>query len=216
MTLDGKIALGNTISKWITHEAARRMAHHLRDQVDAVLVGIQTILVDDPRLTTRLAGKAGRDPHRIILDSRLRISLNARVISEPSSGTTFIATTEKALPEKIRVLEDKGVVVLVLPDQDGRVSFKDLMIALGRRGITSLMIEGGAEVNASALRAKVVDKIIWFVAPHLMGGKESISVLGGSAPESLKDMVSINDIRFRKVGEDLMIEGYVASGPSKV
>jgi diaminohydroxyphosphoribosylaminopyrimidine deaminase / 5-amino-6-(5-phosphoribosylamino)uracil reductase len=213
MTLDGKIALGNTLSRWITGEQARRIAHRLRNQVDAVLVGIRTVLADNPRLTTRLSGKRGKDPHRIVLDSRLRIPLNARVLSQSSSATTFIATTRKAPRGKIRKLHDKGAVVLVLPDQNNRVNLKSLMKELGRRGMTSLMIEGGAEVNASALQSGLVDKLIWFVAPKLMGGKEALGVIGGKSPEKLKETLSVRYVRCRKVGDDLMIEGYLGSEP---
>lgn len=209
MTLDGKIARGNTVSQWITGEQARRMAHRLRNQVDAVLVGIRTIMVDDPRLTTRLPGKRGKDPHRIVLDSTLKIPLNARVLSQSSSATTFIATTRKAPRGKIRELHDKGAVVLVLPDQNKRVNLKSLVKELGRLGMTSLMIEGGAEVNASALQSGIVDKLIWFVAPKLMGGKEAVGVIGGTSPERLKKTIFIRSIRCRKVGNDLMIEGYL-------
>jgi diaminohydroxyphosphoribosylaminopyrimidine deaminase / 5-amino-6-(5-phosphoribosylamino)uracil reductase len=210
MTLDGKIALGNTVSQWITGEQARRMAHRLRNHVDAVLVGIQTVLADNPRLTTRLPGKRGKDPHRIVLDSRLRIPLNARVLSPSSSATTFIATTRKAPRGKIRKLHDKGAVVLVLPDQDKRVNMKSLVKELGRLGMTSLMIEGGAEVNASALQSGIVDKLIWFIAPRLMGGKEAVGVIGGSSPEKLKETIPVRSVRCRQVGNDLMIEGYLA------
>lgn len=218
MTLDGKIALHNTVSKWITGERARLEAHRLRDQVDAVLVGINTVLTDDPKLTTRLLGERGKDPHRIILDSTLKIPLTAKVITESASGgssaTTFIATTKKAPRKKIQALEGQGVVVLVLPDQEGRVSLKDLVKELGHRDIASLMIEGGTEVNASALQAGIVDKIVWFVAPRLLGGKEVLGVIGGPSPLSLGEALIIRDLRCRQVGEDLMLEGYLEKAPA--
>ena len=214
MTMDGKIALHNTVSNWITGERARLEAHRLRDQMDAVLVGINTVLVDDPRLTTRLPGNRGRDPHRIILDSTLKIPLTAKVITESSSATTFIATTKKEPDQKIQALKEREVVVLVLPDQGGRVSLKDLMKELSHRGITSLMIEGGAEVNASALQAGIVDKIIWFVAPRLLGGKEALGVIGGPSPLNLDEALIIRDLRCWQVGEDLMLEGYLGKAPA--
>lgn len=218
MTLDGKIALGNTVSQWITGERARLTAHRLRNQVDAVLVGINTVLTDDPRLTTRLPGGRGKDPHRIILDSTLKIPLTAKVITESASGgssaITFIATTKKAPDRKIQALKERGAVVWVLPDQEGRVSLKDLMREVGHRDITSLMIEGGAEVNASALQAGIVDKIVWFVAPKLLGGEEALGVIGGSSPLSLEKTWRIRDLHYRRVGEDLMFEGYLGKAPA--
>jgi diaminohydroxyphosphoribosylaminopyrimidine deaminase/5-amino-6-(5-phosphoribosylamino)uracil reductase len=212
MTLDGKIALRNTVSKWITGEKARLEAHRLRNQVDAILVGINTVLTDDPRLTTRLPGDRGRDPHRIILDSTLKIPLTARVITQSSSAMTFIATTKKALREKIRAMERLGAVVNVFPEEEGRVSLNELMKELGRRGIASLLIEGGAEVNATALRSGIVDKLIWFVAPKLIGGREALGVIGGSSPLDPKDPLRVRDLRVRRVGEDLMLEGYLEKG----
>ena len=209
MTLDGKIALGNTVSQWVTGEQARRKAHRLRNQVDAVLVGIQTILVDNPRLTTRLPRKRGKDPHRIILDSTLRIPLDARILSQASLATTFIATTRKSPHEKILELQKKGAVILEVPEQDNRVNIKLLLRELGRLGMTSLMIEGGAEVNASALHAGIVDKLIWFVAPKLMGGKEAVGVIGGTSKGKLQKTLPVRNIRCRKVGDDLMMEGYL-------
>ena len=208
MTIDGKIALRNTVSTWITGKPARTMAHHLRDQVDAVIVGIKTILVDNPRLTTRIPGKRKRDPHRIILDSRLRISLDARVLNKGSSASTFIATTSKAPKAKIKALQEKGAVVLVIPDKNKKVNLLFLVRKLGRMGISSIMIEGGAHVNASALKARVVDKLVLFIAPRLMGGSEAVGFIGGSTPDKLAKMLKLRDIRCRRLGDDFMVEGY--------
>ena len=209
MTLDGKIYLGPAYSHWITGERARLMIHRLRDQVDAILVGIRTIIVDDPRLTTRLPSGQGKDPHRIILDSALRIPLTAKVLTQSSPATTWIATTKRATPSKIDALESKGASVLVLPEQDGQVSLKGLLRELGRREVSSLLVEGGAEVTASALRAGIVDKLIWFVAPRLLGGKQSLSVIGGSSPLRSQGTLRLKRLRWRRIGEDLMVEGYL-------
>jgi diaminohydroxyphosphoribosylaminopyrimidine deaminase/5-amino-6-(5-phosphoribosylamino)uracil reductase len=207
-TLDGKIATASGESKWITGEQARTEAHRLRDGNDAILVGINTVLKDDPSLTTRIPG--GRDPVRIIVDSRLRIPLPAKVLTQKSPAKTIVATLSSAAKSKIRKLQDAGAEVLVVKPVRGRVDLKDLMKKLGERDIMSVLVEGGSEVNASALSSRIVDKVVFFIAPLLMTGRDSIGSIGGGSPKKLVNAIRLRDIRTRLAGKDLMVEAYLA------
>jgi diaminohydroxyphosphoribosylaminopyrimidine deaminase / 5-amino-6-(5-phosphoribosylamino)uracil reductase len=209
VTLDGKISSDKSSTTRITGRAASLESHRLRNQTDAVLVGIRTVQTDDPRLTTRLPGRGGRDPCRIIVDSTLKIPLTARVLTGPSGAKTIIATTLRSRPNKIRALEKAGATVWVIKDHLGRVSLPDLMMECGRNGITSVMIEGGGEMNTSAFRSGIVDKLIWFVAPTLMGGENGVPVLAGRLGKYSGRGIRIRDVKIAPVGEDMRVEGYL-------
>jgi len=206
-TLDGRIATAGGESKWITGEQARAEGHRLRDSHDAILVGINTILKDDPSLTTRIP--QGRDPLRIIVDTKLRTPLSAKVIKQTSSAKTCIATIAGMPTNKLEALLDSGAEILLVKERNKQVDLKALMKILGSSGITSVLIEGGAEVNASALKAGIVDKVVAFVAPMLMTGKDSLCSIGGESPQKLGQAIRISEVTSRFVGQDLMIEGYV-------
>jgi len=206
-TLDGKIATSSGASKWITGERAREEAHWLRDSHDAVLVGINTVLMDDPSLTTRIPG--GRDPVRVIVDSRLRISVNAKVVTQRSPAKTMVATLSGAPKSKIKKLQDAGVEVLTVKSAHGRVDLRDLTKKLGKKDIMSVLIEGGAEINASALKAGLVDKVVMFLAPLLMTGTDSLCSIGGSSPAKLSQALKLQDVTAEFIGRDLMVKGYI-------
>jgi diaminohydroxyphosphoribosylaminopyrimidine deaminase/5-amino-6-(5-phosphoribosylamino)uracil reductase len=208
-TLDGKIATEDGESKWITGEASRRFVHRLRDQVDGIIVGIGTILKDDPMLTARIKG--GRDPYRIILDSRLRIPEESRVI-EISPAKTIIATTESASQEKIGRLKKKGVRILILDSQNGRVNLKDCLCVLGEMEMMALLVEGGSQVNGSFLDEGLVDKVLLFLSPKLMGDGKAIGIFEGRRKEGLKDAIPLRELKVRRMGKDILIEGYVKTG----
>jgi len=208
-TLDGKIATDSGESKWITGKKAREEGHRLRATHDAILVGINTVLKDDPSLTARIPG--GRDPIRVIVDTQLRTPLNARVVTQNSSAGTVIATLDRAPKGKIDKLLDAGVEILLTRGAEGHIDLRYLMTMLARFDVTSVLIEGGAEVNASALKSGVVDKVLMFVAPVLMTGKDSLCSIGGSSPKKLSQAIKLTDIRTRPIGQDLMIEGYIES-----
>ncbi len=205
-TLDGKIATREGDSKWISGEASRHFVHRLRDQVDGVVVGIGTVLKDDPKLTARI--KKGRDPYRIILDSRLRIPEGAQVIGN-SSSKTIIATTELAAGDKIERLEKKGVQILILNSKQGRVDLKNCLSKLGEMGMMSLLVEGGSQVNGSFLDEGLIDKILFFLSPKLIGDREALGIFGGSGKATLQEAIPLNELRVRRIGEDILIEGYV-------
>ncbi len=213
MTLDGKIATARGESQWITGEVARREVHRLRSHVDAVMVGIGTVLRDDPRLTARppesRAGRAGpRQPLRVVLDSRLRIPPAARVLSGgATAGGTVVATTRRAAPRRIAALRRRNVTVLVLPAKAGRVALPACLARLGRMGVSSLLVEGGSELNAAVLRAGLVNRVLLYVAPRLLGGQDAKGAFGGKAPSRLAEAIALADLRVRRVGEDYLFEG---------
>jgi diaminohydroxyphosphoribosylaminopyrimidine deaminase/5-amino-6-(5-phosphoribosylamino)uracil reductase len=206
-SLDGKIATARGESKWITSAVSRNYVHELRNQVDAVLVGIDTVTTDNPLLTCRIRG--GRNPYRIIVDSRLRVPLNAKVLKH-KDGKTIIATTRKAGKKKIGPLKKRGVQVLIVKEKSGKVDLKDLMKTLGKLGITSVMIEGGSSINASALTSGIVDKIMLFIAPKVIGGKDAVPSVGGTSPVSLSKVNKIKNLEIKSIGEDMLIEGYTS------
>ncbi|HXF93279.1 MAG TPA: bifunctional diaminohydroxyphosphoribosylaminopyrimidine deaminase/5-amino-6-(5-phosphoribosylamino)uracil reductase RibD [Nitrospiraceae bacterium] len=213
MTLDGKIATASGEAKWITGDAARRHVHRLRSRVDAIMVGIGTILRDDPELTARIGGRAGRlavrQPLRVVVDSRLRLPLDARVTSVANGVATLVAATTNAPRAKLAQLEARGIEVLTFPGRDGRVPLPTLLAALAKRGITSLLLEGGSELNASALRAGLVDRVMLYVAPRLLGGRDAIGLIGGPSPARLGEAVVLHRLSVRKIGEDRLIQGDV-------
>lgn len=206
-TLDGRIATAKGESKWITGEREREEGRRLRDRNDAILVGINTILKDDPALTTRIPN--GRDPIRVIVDSRLRIPLRAKVLTQRSTAKTVVATLASAPRKKVSQVGATGAEVLVVKSENGRVSLRDLMRKLGRMGIISVLIEGGAEINASALKAGLVDKIIAIIAPTLMTGRDSLCAIGGNSPARLNQAIGITRFTTRCIDRDLIVEGYV-------
>ena len=206
-SLDGKIATSSGESKWITGPVSLQKAHQLRHDYDAILVGIGTVIADNPSLTARFSGE--KDPIRIILDSNLSIPIDSKILSQKSDAITLIATTHKADKTRIQQIKEKGARVLLLPEKNGQVDLKALMDELGKMSISSLLIEGGAKVNSSALKSGIVDKVIFFVAPMIISGQDAISSVGGLCPKSLKSAIQLRDLKVRRSGDDLMIEGYV-------
>ena len=205
-TLDGKIATREGDSKWISGETSRRFVHRMRNQVDGVVVGIGTVLKDDPQLTARI--KKGRDPYRVILDSELRIPEEAKVIGN-APWKTIIATTELSDKDKIERLEKKGVRVLIIDSKNGRVDLKTCLSKLGGIGMMSLLVEGGSQVNGSFLDEGLIDKILLFLSPKLIGDREALGIFGGSRKATLQEAIPLNELRVRRMGEDILIEGYV-------
>jgi diaminohydroxyphosphoribosylaminopyrimidine deaminase/5-amino-6-(5-phosphoribosylamino)uracil reductase len=208
-SLDGKIATRSGDSRGITGEKSLRLVHQLRNQVDAIMVGIGTVKADDPLLTTRLPGKAGRDPIRVIVDSTLRISPEARVFNRHSETGVIIATTRRASQGKKKLLEEKGARVITVDAINGRVNLKKLMRALGEREISSLLIEGGTEVITSALRDNIVDKIFFLFAPKLLGGRTAWGITAGEGVYYVRHALRVHDLKVKRSGEDILVEGYI-------
>lgn len=211
MSLDGKIATASGESQWITSEASRRRGHEVRDAVDAILVGRGTVVRDNPALTTRLQNKEGQDATRIVLDSQGRTRVGARIFNPDSEAGIIVAVTSEAPSENIDALEKAGAEVLTVPAAHGnQVCFRRLMEILGKREITSVLIEGGSEINASALAAGVVDKVMCFIAPKLIGGQEAPGPIGGVGIHSLTEAVNLQRMSVTPIPErDILIEGYL-------
>lgn len=209
MTLDGKTAAVTGDSKWVTNEESRQYVHKLRHRVSSVMAGIGTVLSDDPYLTTRISGMEGRDPVRIIVDSSARIPLTANVLNLNSRAGTILAVTERASDARLKELEKKGAKIIMTPMVNNRVDLKYLMKALGKMEIDSVFLEGGSELNYSALEADIVDKVNIFIAPKLIGGKDAKTPVGGSGRQLMQEAVTLKEIKTYAFGEDTMIEGYI-------
>jgi diaminohydroxyphosphoribosylaminopyrimidine deaminase / 5-amino-6-(5-phosphoribosylamino)uracil reductase len=199
-SLDGKTATVTGESKWITGEEARQDVHRLRHQHDAILVGVNTVIADDPSLTTRLPG-GGKNPVRIILDSTLRTPLNSRVVTD-GEAPTWLITTSKAEKGKVAEMESLGVEVVVLTET---LSIPEILKSLAERGITSLFVEGGAEVHGSFLKAGAFQQLISYMAPKLIGGKNAPSVFGGEGLVHIADAVSLRIKDVSMIGDDIRV-----------
>jgi diaminohydroxyphosphoribosylaminopyrimidine deaminase/5-amino-6-(5-phosphoribosylamino)uracil reductase len=208
-TLDGKIATRNGDSKWISGEASRRFVHKVRDQVDGVLVGIGTILRDDPLLTARR--KEGREPYRIVLDSRLKIPEEAKVF-EHSPSEVILATTRSAPQDKIERLQERGVRVLIVDSKEGRVDLRSCLSKLGEINVMNLLVEGGSQVNGSFLDEGLIDKFLLFLSPKLIGDPQALGVFGGRGVSNLQEAVAVKEINTKRIGEDIFVEAYLEWG----
>jgi len=209
MTLDGRTATAAGESQWISGEASRRDVHELRNRVDGILVGVGTVLRDNPRLTTRLGGE-GRDAVRVVVDSRLRIPLDAALITQVSAAPTLVATTPLAPKRKIAELQDRGVQVLTCNEIEGQgVDLRDLLRQLGGYPLQHLMLEGGALLNQSFLAAGLVDRIRLYVAPQLFGGSDGKGLFSGYGIMHLAQATRLGELRVERFGSDLRIEGEV-------
>ncbi|MBI3359438.1 MAG: bifunctional diaminohydroxyphosphoribosylaminopyrimidine deaminase/5-amino-6-(5-phosphoribosylamino)uracil reductase RibD [Nitrospirae bacterium] len=212
MTLDGRIATKTGESRWVTCEKARREVHKLRSKVDAVLVGIGTVLTDDPLL---VAGEKGmKNPLRVVIDPHLKIPVHSRLVTSVGRGgsrtaPTLVLTTASASSKKATLLTQLGVRIESFSKQAGGIPFKAILKRLSQIGITSLLIEGGGNVNGRALREGIVDKVIFYIAPRFLCGNDAKAVVDGEAIASLTDAVSLRDLTIRKVRDDLCVEGYI-------
>ncbi|MBU8907876.1 bifunctional diaminohydroxyphosphoribosylaminopyrimidine deaminase/5-amino-6-(5-phosphoribosylamino)uracil reductase RibD [Desertibacillus haloalkaliphilus] len=200
-SLDGKTATVTKESKWITGNAAREDSHRYRHQHDAIMVGIGTVIEDNPSLTTRLQN-GGKNPLRIILDHQLRIPLDATVVCD-QQAPTWIVTSVDAPDEKEEKLESLGVKVVRL--QTSEIDIPVLLDVLGEKGITSLFVEGGATLHGSFLVAGTINQVITYIAPKLIGGKDAIPSIAGEGIESMSDVVELEVQSMERIGEDIKI-----------
>lgn len=205
-SLDGKIATSTGDSRWITGSAARRYVHRLRDQVDAIVVGIGTVLADDPELTCRIRG--GRNPLRIVLDRHLRIPLTARLLHGADPEKTIVVTGSRAPEKKVEAIQGYGATVWRLPLRAGRIPFGPLLKKLGKMGLLSVMIEGGGTTASRALQENVVDKVLFFYAPKILGG-EGRDMIGALGIKQVGRCRRIRDVEVKRFGPDLLISGYL-------
>ncbi len=207
MSLDGKTTTSTGESKWITGPVSRKYAHRLRALNDAVVVGINTVLKDDPLLTARL-GRAEKQPLRVVVDSKANTPLNSKIVKD-RSAFTLVAVTSSAGRKKISALEKAGCKVLRIRAKDGRVDLKELFLRLGKMRVTSILIEGGSEIAGSAIESGLADKVIFFVSPKIIGGRNALPAVGGKGIEKLKNVPQVQEISIRRSGGDIIIEGYI-------
>lgn len=207
MTLDGKIATAIGQSKWITNETSRAYGYKLRDIYDGIMVGINTVIEDNPMLTARVDG--GKNPIRIVVDSSLKIDINANVVQD-KSAKTIIATTDKADKDKILKLQAQDVDVIVVDkDENDKVDIEKLLDILGQQNICSILVEGGATLSGSFVAKKLVDKVYFFIAPKIVGGKEAKTPVAGTGILNLQEALAPKDIQIEKLEEDILIIGRV-------
>jgi diaminohydroxyphosphoribosylaminopyrimidine deaminase / 5-amino-6-(5-phosphoribosylamino)uracil reductase len=206
-SLDGRIAAASGDSRWISSPASRGLVHRWRSQCDAVIVGAGTVLADNPRLTCRIPG--GRDPARVIVDARVRVSPQARIFRDRSDAPTILVTTRRNLSRAKRRWRVSRTEVIAAPSRGGEIALEKLMREFGRRGWCKVMIEGGAHLAGSALRAGIVDRVALFIAPKILGaGLPAIEGLGiGRASGALR----LENLSARRVGDDLLLEATVRS-----
>jgi diaminohydroxyphosphoribosylaminopyrimidine deaminase / 5-amino-6-(5-phosphoribosylamino)uracil reductase len=204
ITLDGKIATHTSDSKWITSEDARTDVHHLRNENMAILVGANTVIKDNPELTTRIPN--GRNPIRVVLDSTLKIPLDSKLLTD-KLAETWIFTSEKYDVEKKKALEELGITVFHTTGSK-HVDPNQVVEVLGEKLVSSLLIEGGGTINGSFLENKLIDKVVLYFAPKLVGGQHAPTFLEGTGVEKMRDAVELSDTTFIKVGKDFKFIGY--------
>lgn len=207
-SLDGGIAAADGSSRWVTGPLARQKVHRLRSEVDAVLVGVGTVLKDDPYLTTRPL-RSAHQPVRVILDTHLRIPERSRLVRGASQVPVWVVCGVKIVTSKVQRLKDRGVRIIPVISKQGEVLWRPLLKRLGAEGITNLLVEGGGEVASSALGAGVVDKLLYFVAPKLFGGKGTLSSFPKWGVRNIRQALELEEICVEKIGEDYLFEGYL-------
>ena len=207
MSLDGKIAASSGESKWITEEEARKDVQLLRNRYSGIMAGVETVIRDDPELTCRI--ESGRNPVRIILDSSLRIPPGSKVLKEQERNRTLIACTETASEEKAKKLEELGAGIIRCRTSSGRIDLKDLTEKLGGLKIDSILLEGGGTVNDSAIAQGIVNKLVLYVAPKIIGGEKSKTFVEGLGVSRLDQAYPLQIESMERVGEDMKITGYL-------
>jgi diaminohydroxyphosphoribosylaminopyrimidine deaminase / 5-amino-6-(5-phosphoribosylamino)uracil reductase len=209
MTLDGRIATRRGKSQWITSEESRNRVHRLRDAVCAVMVGVGTVIADDPALTTRLPRGDGRNPTRIVADSHLKTPLAAEFLNTSAPGKVIIACAANPPARKRMALEAKGATVIPTGDKH-RVNLVELCDRLYEAEVTSLLVEGGAELAWGALEARIVDRCLFFYGPMMVGGTKALSGIGGLGVGNLEEAPRLEEVVTSEVGPDVLITGRVA------
>lgn len=209
MTLDGKTAARTGDSKWISGELSREYVHHLRNRYSSILVGLNTVIKDNPELTARLEGVENINPVRIIMDSKGRIPIDAKVLEIGKGKRTIIAATEDMTEEKKKCLENKGAELIITDKKDGKVHIKQLVGELYEKGIDSILLEGGGTAAASFMEEGLIDKAAFFIAPVIIGGKTAPTPVMGSGVEFIRDGFKLKHQKVSIIGQDVLIEGYL-------
>lgn len=212
ISLDGKIATRSGDSKWISSAESRKYVHSLRYATDAIMAGVNTVLTDNPHLTIRFSGKGGttrKQPLRVIVDGKGRTPLTAQVFNEP--GRTVLALGRPAKPEEKTAFAHVGAEIVELPSTEGLVDLAALLKSLGQREITSVLVEGGGRLFGSLFDSGLVDKVIAFIAPIIIGGEGAITAVSGSGVDTMADALRLERVKVDRFGDDLMVSGYVAA-----
>ncbi|WP_024831322.1 bifunctional diaminohydroxyphosphoribosylaminopyrimidine deaminase/5-amino-6-(5-phosphoribosylamino)uracil reductase RibD [Ruminiclostridium josui] len=210
MTLDGKIASVTGDSKWISGESSREYVHTIRNRVSSIMVGVNTVINDNPALTSRPTLGEGIDPVRIVVDSSGRIPMDSRVINCDSKAGLILATTDKINKDKENQLLSRGVRIIKTDIKNGKVNLKELMEELYKLEIDSVLLEGGGTLNFSALEAGIVNKVMTFISPKIIGGSSAVTPVGGNGIEKMKDAIALSNVRVESFDRDVLIEGYIA------
>jgi len=205
-TLDGRIADVQGESKWITGPGARAAAHRLRSEADAIVAGVGTVLRDDPALTVRLDRPWPREPYRVVLDTGARTPADARLITAATPARALVIVGEHADAARMTALTAAGATVIPVEVRDDRIDLHAALAALAKREVRAVLVEGGGEVHGAFLDAALVDRVAFFVAPRLLGGRAATPAIGG-AGSPLKSAARIIDVEVTRLGEDLLIEG---------
>ncbi len=207
-SLDGKIAAEGGESKWISNSHSRKLVHEMRSESDAILVGVNTLLRDNPRLNVRPVKKGVKQPIRVIVDTSLKSPPDARIFNSRGGGV-IVATSRNASGKRAKALAKRGAEIIRLPERKGMVSLKALMKALAKRDIVTVLLEGGSTLYSEALSIGIVDRVAIFFAPLLIGGSDRFSIFRGKGVRILKKALKVDDITYRKLGDNLLIEGDV-------
>ena len=208
MTLDGKIAAYTGDSRWVTGEEARQKVQDMRRTYMGIMAGAGTVAADNPMLNCRLGGEV-RQPVRIVVDSRAGLDLNCRLVETAGEYRTIVAHTQRAPLEKLSALRNRGVELLACPEKDNRVKLEALLNQLAACGIDSVLLEGGAQLNASFLHAGLVDEVYVFIAPKIIGGKEAKTPVEGRGIARMVDAVELQKVEVERIGEDVLVKGRI-------
>ncbi len=208
MTIDGKIATYTGDSKWVSGEQSREMVHGLRNEIMAIMVGVGTVIADNPKLTCRLGTSRSRNPVRVVVDTICRGDIDAGIY-DTSEARTIIATTFRANCAKLKVLKDKGVEILMVGEKDGKINLNELMKELGEMGIDGILLEGGASLNFSALKEGIVDEVVSFISPKIVGGDFAKTPVGGEGMALMSDAIELENFTVERIGMDIVLKAMV-------
>jgi diaminohydroxyphosphoribosylaminopyrimidine deaminase / 5-amino-6-(5-phosphoribosylamino)uracil reductase len=211
MSLDGKIATREGDSRWISGIKSRNFVHELRNQNDAILVGTNTILKDNPQLTCRLNKKLGRHPARIILDRKNRIPLTAKVFANSKAHRVVYVSGSNLSTKREQLLKTKNIEVLKVKILKSGFDLKQLMKLLAQKELNSILIEGGGEINSSALKTGIVDRVFVFISPIFVGGQQAPSPIGGDGVAKITKAMRLDNMKVILIGDDLMVEAEICS-----
>ncbi len=208
MTLDGKIASASGDSRWVSCEKSREFVHQLRNTYDAIMVGSGTVLADDPQLNTRINSPNKRDPIRVIIDGDLRLPLDATLVKTCKTQDTIIICSENSDSAKKLALADRGVKIIECAGEAYEIPLDIALGKLAEMGIMSILLEGGAALNASMLHAGLIDKVHWFIAPKIIGGQHAVSPVGGNGIEKMNDAWQLRHVKVESMDDDLLVTAY--------